>query len=79
MARSQIPNERIRELGTRKENPKGTYVLYWMTASRRVYYNFALEHAVWCAQERGVPLVILEALRLDYRWASDRHHSAIIE
>ncbi len=78
MTLSPIPNERIRRLGAREENPKGTHVLYWMTASRRVHYNFALEHAIRFAQIRGVPLVILEALRIDYPWASDRHHTAII-
>jgi deoxyribodipyrimidine photo-lyase len=49
-----------------------------MTAFRRTRYNFALERAVEHARRLEKPLVILEALRCDYRWASDRfHHFAI--
>jgi deoxyribodipyrimidine photo-lyase len=36
--------------------------------------NFALEHALACARAWGRPLVVLEALRAGYRWASDRLH-----
>ncbi len=56
-----------------------SYVLYWMTAHRRLTSNFALQHAVEQAREWGKPLVILEALRCDYRWASDRLHQFVIE
>ncbi|WP_448383703.1 deoxyribodipyrimidine photolyase [Desulfosoma sp.] len=59
--------------------PGGEYVLYWMTAFRRLSWNFALDRAVWWALELRKPLVILEALRLDYPWASDRFHTFILQ
>jgi deoxyribodipyrimidine photo-lyase len=50
-----------------------------MTASRRLSSNFALQHAVEHARAWKKPLVILEALRCDYRWASDRLHGFVIQ
>lgn len=55
------------------------FVLYWMIAARRGASNFALQHAVWRARELGLPLVVLEALRCDYRWASDRLHRFVLD
>jgi len=73
------PTLRLRQLNPRPVNPDGDYVLYWMTAFRRTRYNFALERAVEWARELAKPLVILEALRSDYRWASDRLHYFVIQ
>jgi deoxyribodipyrimidine photo-lyase len=58
---------------------KGRYVLYWMTAFRRLGYNFALQRAAELARERRVPLVILEALRAGYRWRSERIDAFIVD
>ena len=58
--------------------PDGRHVLYWMTAARRTTHNYALEHAVARASELGKPLVVLEALRCDYPWASDRLHAFVL-
>jgi len=55
------------------------YVLYWMIAYRRTTSNFALQRAVVAALELGKPLVVLEALRCGYRWASDRLHRFVID
>jgi deoxyribodipyrimidine photo-lyase len=57
----------------------GDFVLYWMIAQRRVRWSFALERAVAWARELGKPLVVLEALRCDYRWASDRLHRFVLQ
>ncbi len=57
----------------------GSFVLYWMTACRRTRWNFGLERAAQWALELKKPLVVLEALRCDYPWASDRFHRFIIE
>ena len=57
----------------------GRYVLYWQIAARRTRYNFALEHAIARAGELARPLVVLEALRCDYRWASDRLHRFVLQ
>ncbi|MFO0713037.1 MAG: deoxyribodipyrimidine photo-lyase [Sandaracinus sp.] len=56
-----------------------SYVLYWMTAARRLAHNHALQRALaWC-EELGKPLVVLEGLRLDYPYACDRFHRFVIE
>jgi deoxyribodipyrimidine photo-lyase len=56
----------------------GKFVLYWMIASRRTTYNFALERAAEIARELSRPLLVLEALRCDYPWASERIHACIL-
>ena len=48
-----------------------------MTAFRRPRWNFALERAVDWARGLGKPLVVFEALRVDYRWACDRFHGFV--
>jgi deoxyribodipyrimidine photo-lyase len=66
---------RVHPLNAAPLRSGGAYVLYWMVANRRLGWNFALERAVEHAQCLGVPLVILEAIRIDYPWASLRHHA----
>ena len=75
----KVPALRIRQLNAAPINPKGDYVLYWMTAFRRTGYNFALQRAIEHAAELNKPLVILEALRCDYPYASDRLHHFILD
>jgi hypothetical protein len=41
-------------------------------------WSFALDHAVARANALDRPLVVLEALRCGYRWASDRLHAFVI-
>jgi deoxyribodipyrimidine photo-lyase len=55
------------------------YVLYWMIATRRLTFNFALDRALEHCRQLGKPLLIVEALRCDYRWASDRIHRFVID
>ena len=77
---SAVPGIRIRACNDAPVRAAGDYVLYWMIASRRVAYNFALDRALeYCRALGGKPLVILEALRCDYRWASDRIHRFVID
>lgn len=54
-------------------------MLYWMIASRRSRFNYGLQHAAELAGALDRPLVILEALRCAYPWASDRLHSFILQ
>ncbi|MBK7643878.1 MAG: deoxyribodipyrimidine photolyase [Planctomycetes bacterium] len=79
MASSPEPHPRIRALNSAAESRAGEYVLYWMVAQRRAHSNFALDRAVRRAETLGKPLVVLEALRCGYRWASDRLHAFVIE
>jgi len=74
-----VPDSRIRRLNDFEHDPHGRYVLYWMTSYRRTTCNFALQRAVdWCLR-LGCGLLILEALRCDYEWASDRHHRFVLD
>jgi deoxyribodipyrimidine photo-lyase len=50
-----------------------------MTSARRPRYNFGLQHAVGIANDLQRPLVVLEALRCDYPWASDRFHAFVVD
>lgn len=74
-----VPAVRVRSLNPAPVVGQGDYVLYWMIANRRPGWNFSLDRAVeWC-RELGKPLVILEALRIGYRWACDRFHQFVID
>jgi deoxyribodipyrimidine photo-lyase len=50
-----------------------------MTAFRRLDSNFSLQRALEWASELNQPLVVLEALRCDYPWASERFHRFVME
>ncbi|HRX78286.1 MAG: deoxyribodipyrimidine photolyase [Planctomycetaceae bacterium] len=76
---SSIPDRRVRGVNDSEVSDAGDYVLYWMISSRRGTYNFGLERGVEWAKQLNKPLVILEALRCDYQWASDRLHRFVIE
>jgi deoxyribodipyrimidine photo-lyase len=76
---SVVPAVRIRPINERPERNDRQYVLYWMIANRRLSSNFALQYAIERAREWQKPLIILEALRCDYRWASDRLHRFVID
>ena len=73
---SELRVQSVNRAGIRAERD---YVLYWMIANRRTRSNFALQRAVERARDLGKPLVVLEALRCDYPWASDRMHAFVIE
>jgi deoxyribodipyrimidine photo-lyase len=76
---NSVPAIRIRRANNRPVNPRGGYVLYWMVANRRLTWNYSLQRAVEWALELSRPLVILEALRMGYPWASDRFHRFILD
>ena len=74
-----VPAIRIRDLTGGRVNERGTHVLYWMIAARRARWNFALDRAVELACEFDRPLLVLEALRVGYPWASDRLHRFVLD
>ena len=74
-----VPDDRIFTLNDQPLRHDGEYVLYWMISNRRLHWNFSLDRAVALANELNKPLVILEALRCDHRWASDRIHRFVIQ
>lgn len=73
-----VPAIRIRDGNAAPLRADGSYVLYWMIASRRLSYNFALDRAIEHARQLRKPLLILEALRCSYQWASDRLHAFVL-
>jgi deoxyribodipyrimidine photo-lyase len=76
---SGVPELRIRKRNEPGVRPSGDYVLYWMIVSRRLRYNFALDRALRHCRTLGKPLVVFEALRVGYPWASDRLHQFVLD
>jgi deoxyribodipyrimidine photo-lyase len=73
-----VPEIRITATNARPARADGELVLYWMIAARRTRSSFALQRAAGWAERLGRPLVVLEALRCDYQWASDRLHAFVL-
>lgn len=76
---SSVPADRVRRAGSGEVRADGEFVLYWMIANRRARFNFSLQRAVDWARHLKKPLVVFEALRAGYPWASDRIHAFVIE
>jgi deoxyribodipyrimidine photo-lyase len=74
-----LVENRVRAANEALVNPDGAYVLYWMIAHRRPGWSYSLQRAADHAQKLGKPLVVLEALRCDYRWNSARIHQFVID
>jgi deoxyribodipyrimidine photo-lyase len=74
-----VPAIRITRSNAREVNPSGSYVIYWMIANRRPVFNFALQRATEQARALGKGLLVLEALRCNYPYASERLHAFVIE
>jgi len=74
-----VPQLRVRAVNDRPVQPAGDFVLYWMTTARRTTFSFGLQRAVEWARRLDRPLVVLEALRAGYPWASDRLHRFLLD
>ena len=74
-----VPPVRLRALNDAPVRPGRALVLYWMTSFRRLHANFALDRALEHATELKRPLLILEALRVGYPFASDRLHTFVLQ
>lgn len=79
MSAINIQAMRIRAVNDVEASSGGQYVLYWMTASRRVTYNFGLQRAVEWAKKLNKPLLVFEELSCDFPWASDRMHQFVLQ
>lgn len=73
-----IPAIRLSPTSQRSDD-RGEFILYWMTTARRLEWNFSLEHAADRARELDLPLLIVEALPLDYPWANARRHRFLLD
>ena len=76
---NSVPEIRILKANRANVNLSGDYILYWMTAFRRINWNYSLDRAVYWSEQLNKPLVIFEALRCGYDWASDRLHRFILD
>lgn len=76
---SRVPALRVLLANDRPIRSEGAFVLYWMTSARRTSYNFGLERAAEWSRALGLPLVVLEALRVGYKYASDRLHAFVLQ
>lgn len=74
-----VPPIRISLCNNRPLNHEGDFVLYWMISNRRIDSNYSLQRAVEYSVELKKPLVIFEALRINYPWASRRFHKFVID
>jgi deoxyribodipyrimidine photo-lyase len=74
-----VPATRIRESNRAPIRESGNFVLYWMIGARRLTSNFALDRALEHCRALQKPLLIFEALRCGYQWASDRIHQFVID
>jgi len=79
MNATQLPADRIRLIVDLEARPGAECVVYWMTASRRVRFNHALERAVDWAERLRLPLAIVEVLRCDEGPVTLRNHTFISE
>ena len=75
----RLADQRVWPVNSAPVNDAGEWVLYWMTTARRSRFNFALERAAGWARQLARPLIVLEALRCDYPWASDRLHRFVVD
>jgi deoxyribodipyrimidine photo-lyase len=74
-----VPAIRIRDCNQSPARPSADYVLYWMIATRRLHFNFALDRALEHCAAFAKPLFIFEPLRVGYTWASDRFHRFVLD
>ncbi len=74
----KVSELRLREVNGAPERPDGAHILYWMVAARRSTSSHALDHALALSRHHRRPLLVLEALRVGYPWASDRLHRFVL-
>ena len=76
---SESLRERSRILGANSFKTDGQFVLYWMRTAVRVDENPALDAAIEIANQLGLPVFVYHALSDRYPYASDRHHTFILQ
>lgn len=70
---------RIEVLKHQPARSDARYILYWMNATRRLGWNFALQRAVSWAQKMDRPLLVVETLPCDRAHANLRHHAFALD
>ena len=57
----------------------GQFVLYWMRTAVRADENPALDVALSIGQQQSLPVLVYQAISQHYRYASDRHHTFMLQ
>ncbi len=73
-----INNKRIQKLN-KIEIKRNKYGIYWMQASQRVYFNDALNYAIYLANQLNIPLYVIFGITDKYLNADIRHYIFMIE
>ena len=71
--------ERVRPIGGKPLGSGGKFVLYWMRTAIRVDENQALSVAIELANQLKLPLLVYQGLSERYPYASDRHHTFVLQ
>ncbi|QDT05020.1 Deoxyribodipyrimidine photo-lyase [Rubripirellula lacrimiformis] len=71
--------ERVRVVHDVPVDRQGQFVLYWMRSAIRADENPALNIAIEFANRIKKPLLVYQGLSQRYPYASDRHHSFILQ
>ena len=71
--------ERTRAQNVQGLPARGKYVLYWMRTAVRIAENPALDVAIHIANKFDLPVLIYHGLSERYPYASDRHHTFIVQ
>ncbi len=77
----QLPlpvQERVRGVRVRPAAPGG-FVLYWLRTAQRAHENPSLDAALLAGRALGLPVFVYQGLSERYPYASDRHHTFILE
>lgn len=77
---SRLPphlSERVRPLSG--GDCDGAFVLYWLRTAQRAHDNPALDAALAAGDVLGRPVFVYQGLSERYPFASDRHHTFILE
>ena len=71
--------ERIRFVKMDAPRATGQFVLYWMRTAIRVDENPALDVSIRIANALDLPVLVYHGLSESYPYASDRHHTFILQ
>lgn len=71
--------ERVTPVNAHAVRAEGEFVVYWMRTALRAHENPALDVARTIGARLAVPVFVYHALSERYPFASDRHHTFILE
>lgn len=79
--RVRLPNICLQaaDSSTVLDSMSGEFVLYWMRTAVRTDENPALDVARILASENQLPLLVYQSISEHYEFASDRHHTFMLE